>query len=163
MHHHNRCMGSNITFTNRPLAAVDCWVGVIQDDNWSSLTVAASEYCSLDYCNEEDINVTISDPDSQCNYNHSLTLCGGCQPGLSLALKSAQCLPRKWTMISSLLHVYSTIATIPPHVILNSPNCEFSRSACTVECKNVLCTDSCVTSTGITKYSLNSNSTQSSM
>ena len=66
------------------------WVGVIHDDNG---TVAASEYCSLDYCNREESNVTLSEPDSQCNYNHSGTLCGGCQPGLSLALGSAQCLP----------------------------------------------------------------------
>ena len=33
-----------------------------------------------------------SEPDFQCSYNHSGTLCGGCQPGLSLALESAQCL-----------------------------------------------------------------------
>ena len=65
------------------------WVGMIQDGNG---TVAASEYCPLDYCSGEDSNVTLSEPDSQCNYNHSGTLCGGCQPGLSLALGSAQCL-----------------------------------------------------------------------
>ena len=69
------------------------WVGIIQDDNGTNGTVAISEYCSLDYCNTVGSNVTLSDPDSQCNYNHSGTLCGGCQPGLSLALGSAQCLP----------------------------------------------------------------------
>ena len=68
------------------------WVGMIQDDNGTNGTVAASEYCSMDYCNAEESNVTLSEPDSQCNYNHSGTLCGGCQPGLSLALGSAQCL-----------------------------------------------------------------------
>ena len=68
------------------------WVGMIQNDNGSNGTVAASEYCPLDYCNTEDSNVTLSEPDSQCNYNHSGTLCGGCQPGLSLALGSAHCL-----------------------------------------------------------------------
>ena len=65
------------------------WVGILKDDNE---TVAASEYCSYDYCNNGDRNVTLDEPDSQCNYNHSGTLCGGCQPGLSLALGSAQCL-----------------------------------------------------------------------
>ena len=65
------------------------WVGTLKEDNG---TVVASEYCSFDYCNRGDSNVTLSDPDSQCNYNHSGTLCGGCQPGLSLALGSAQCL-----------------------------------------------------------------------
>ena len=68
------------------------WVGMIQDDNGTNGTVAASEYCPLDYCNAEDSNVTLSEPDSQCNFNRSGTLCGGCQPDLSLALGSAQCL-----------------------------------------------------------------------
>ena len=68
------------------------WVGVIQDDDGTNETVAVSEYCSLNYCSAEDSNVTLSDPDSQCNYNHSGTVCGGCQPGLSLDLGSAQCL-----------------------------------------------------------------------
>ena len=69
------------------------WVGMIQDDNGTSGNIAASEYCPLDYCSKGENNVTLSEPDSQCNYNHSGTLCGGCQPGLSLALGSAQCLP----------------------------------------------------------------------
>ena len=66
------------------------WIGTSKEDNG---TVVASEYCSFDYCHKGDSNVTLSDPDSQCNYNHSGTLCGGCQPGLSVALGSAQCLP----------------------------------------------------------------------
>ena len=69
------------------------WVGMIQDDNGTNGTVVASEYCPLDYCNREDSNVTLSEPDSQCNFDHAGILCGGCQPGLSLALGSAQCLP----------------------------------------------------------------------
>ena len=68
------------------------WVGMKQDYNGTSETVAASESCPLDYCNKENITVTLKEPDPQCNYNHSGTLCGGCQPGLSLALGSAQCL-----------------------------------------------------------------------
>ena len=68
------------------------WVGMIQDDNGTDGTVAASEYCPLDYCNKEENNVTLNESDPQCNYNHSGTLCGGCQPGLSLALGSAQCM-----------------------------------------------------------------------
>ena len=67
------------------------WLGTLKEGNGTVFTI--SEYCIFDYCNKEDSNVTLSDPDSQCNYNHSGTLCGGCQPGLSLALGSAQCLP----------------------------------------------------------------------
>ena len=54
-------------------------------------TVTTSN-CPYKYCNREEINVTLEDPDSQCNFNHSGTLCGGCQPGLSLALGTNQCL-----------------------------------------------------------------------
>ena len=68
------------------------WVGMIDEDNATNGTVAASEYCPLNYCSKGASIVTLSEPDSQCNYNHSGTLCGGCQPGLSLALGSAQCL-----------------------------------------------------------------------
>ena len=66
------------------------WVGTLKNDNG---TAVASKYCVFDYCNKGNNNVTLSNPDSQCRYNHSGTLCGGCQPGLSLALGSAQCLP----------------------------------------------------------------------
>ena len=68
------------------------WVGVDGNE-----TLAASQYCPLNYCKDESIQVTLKDssttgPDSQCNYRHSGALCGGCQPGLSLALGSEQCL-----------------------------------------------------------------------
>ena len=56
-------------------------------------SVVVSEYCPYNYCKKEKVNVTLSDPDSQCNYNHAGTLCGQCQQGLSLALGSAKCLP----------------------------------------------------------------------
>ena len=69
------------------------WVGMIDEDTATNGTVAASQYCPLNYCSKTASNVTLIEPDSQCNYNHSGTLCGGCQPGLSLALGSAQCLP----------------------------------------------------------------------
>ena len=69
------------------------WVGMIDDDNRTNGIVSASQYCPLNYCSKAASNVTLSESDSQCRYNHSGTLCGGCQPCLSLALGSAQCLP----------------------------------------------------------------------
>ena len=69
------------------------WVGMIDGDNGANGTLAASQYCPLNYCSKAASNVTLSESDSQCWYNHSGTLCGGCQPGLSLGLGSAQCLP----------------------------------------------------------------------
>ena len=67
------------------------WVGVHGNE-----TLATSRYCPLNYCKDESIQVTLQDnsttgPDSQCGYRHSGVLCGGCQPGLSLALGSEQC------------------------------------------------------------------------
>ena len=68
------------------------WVGIDANE-----TIAGSQHCPLNYCKNESIKVTLQDknatgPDSQCNYKRSGILCGGCQPGLSLALGSEQCL-----------------------------------------------------------------------
>ena len=65
-------------------------------------TMAASN-CPYNYCNREEINMALEDPDSQCNFNHSGTLCGGCQPGLSLALGTNQCMYCPNTHLSLLL------------------------------------------------------------
>ena len=53
-------------------------VGMTQDDNGTNGTVAASQFCPLNYCNKKYSNVTLTKPDSQCNYNHSGILCGAC-------------------------------------------------------------------------------------
>ena len=47
--------------------------------------------------------MALEDPDSQYNYNHSGTLCGGCQPGLSLALGTNQCMYCPISYLSLLL------------------------------------------------------------
>ena len=60
-----------------------------QDDNG---TLVASQYCPINYCNRQDINVTLVKPDSQCINNHSGILCGACQPGLNVVLGSERCL-----------------------------------------------------------------------
>ena len=65
-------------------------------------TVTASN-CPYNYCKIEKIIMTLQNPDSQCNFNHSGTLCGGCQPGLSLALGTNQCLQCPNTHLALLL------------------------------------------------------------
>ena len=65
-------------------------------------TVTASN-CPYNYCNREEVNVTLQYSDSQCNFNHSRTLCGGCQPGLSLALGTNHCLHCPNTHLALLL------------------------------------------------------------
>ena len=69
------------------------WVGMISNDNTTIGTIAASQYCPLNYCNSFDCNVSLTKSDTQCSYNHAGILCGACQPGLSLALGSERCLP----------------------------------------------------------------------
>ena len=69
------------------------WVGMISNDNTTTGTIAASQYCPLNYCSSVDHDVSLTKSDTQCSYNHSGILCGACQPGLSLALGSERCLP----------------------------------------------------------------------
>ena len=55
--------------------------------------VIVHKHCPFSYCKLEEVNVNLKYPDAQCAFNHSGTLCGACQPGLSLALGTPQCLP----------------------------------------------------------------------
>ena len=69
------------------------WVGT-----YGNNTVATSKYCPYNYCKHarSEVNLTAQESESdyindsitdvQCNLHHSGVLCGGCQPGLSLAL-----------------------------------------------------------------------------
>ena len=84
------------------------WIGT-----HSSGALAASKYCPYNYCTSTQISLTLQEPDyehgnhsstdTQCNYRHSGILCGGCQPGLSLAFGSDRCLHCSNVYISLLL------------------------------------------------------------
>ena len=49
--------------------------------------------CPLDYCKNSTINVTLDNPNIQCDNNHSGILCGACKENFSLTLGSLNCLP----------------------------------------------------------------------
>ena len=84
------------------------WIGVEKDNNEALVT---SEYCPLNYCKSE--RVHLGEYDSQCNYNHSGTLCGGCRAGLSLALGSSQCLScSNWYLILTLPFAVAGVALV---------------------------------------------------
>ena len=68
------------------------WIGPFTDDNDTITDVMSSENCPLNFCKDEAVSFQLNASSAQCNYNHSGLVCGGCQPGLSLALGSAQCL-----------------------------------------------------------------------
>ena len=54
--------------------------------------VVVSQSCPNGYCNQSTQHINLRTPDAQCNYDRSGVLCGGCAPGLSLALGSNRCL-----------------------------------------------------------------------
>ena len=83
------------------------WVGT-----YGNNIVATSKYCPYNYCKRActEVNLTAQESESdysttdvQCNLHHSGVLCGGCQPGLSLALGTNQCLHCSNVYISLLL------------------------------------------------------------
>ena len=70
------------------------WIGYHYTDlNTSNKDgVILHNHCPFDYCEQEDINLNLFDPDEQCAFNRHGILCGGCKTGLSLALGSSQCI-----------------------------------------------------------------------
>ena len=79
------------------------WVGSVTNMNNTVTHVITSSQCPLQYCKKEKVNVSLSQPDSQCRYNHSGILCGACQSGLSLALGSTQCIECSNTYLALLV------------------------------------------------------------
>ena len=76
------------------------WIGFFKPSLANSTTgssnikhgVILHTHCPLDYCKQQDHDLNLIHPDSQCQLNHSGLLCGKCQLGLSLALGTSQCL-----------------------------------------------------------------------
>ncbi|XP_064388868.1 uncharacterized protein LOC135336920 [Halichondria panicea] len=64
------------------------WIEVINTTNETGYVVSS---CTLDYCVQKPVNISLSNPDEQCAYNRSGVLCGECEPGLSLMLATSNC------------------------------------------------------------------------
>ena len=73
------------------------WIGRDGNDTQTSYN------CPYNFCTMKEINIILNDSDSQCNFNHSGTLCGGCRSGLSLVLGSNTCLKCHNTLLTLLL------------------------------------------------------------
>ena len=80
----------NIT-TQTILRSGSVWVNASFDGNISNGVIVHKD-CPFGYCKTEVLHLNLKEPDTQCSFSHSGTLCGACQPGLSLALGSPQCL-----------------------------------------------------------------------
>ena len=59
------------------------WTEVINTTNGTGYVVSS---CTLDYCVQKPVNISLSNREKQCAYNRSGVLCGECEPGLSLVL-----------------------------------------------------------------------------
>ena len=53
--------------------------------------IVVHDRCPYDYCVPGDIDIDLTIPDEQCNYNRSGVLCGACQSNMSLVLGSSNC------------------------------------------------------------------------
>ena len=90
-HHHAECYIDNQTILRPPTT----WIGYHNSTGNTSTQsgVLFHQHCPFDYCNN--VNgwslITINNTDTQCLFNHSGILCGGCKPGLSLTLGSSHC------------------------------------------------------------------------
>ena len=82
------------------------WIGVSDTNE----TIAIHQHCPYDYCNSNVLSFNLSSPDDQCNYNRSGTLCGACQPGLSLVLGTSKC--KKCSNLWLLLTIVFALAGI---------------------------------------------------
>ena len=62
-----------------------------KQDNDSGL-ILHERGCPFDFCTNKPVNVSLSHPDVQCDFNRSGTLCGKCKVSYSLALGTLHCL-----------------------------------------------------------------------
>ena len=56
------------------------------------IEIIIHKHCPFDYCKSSDIELNLTEPENQCDFNRSGTLCGGCQSHFSQVLGSSRCL-----------------------------------------------------------------------
>ena len=64
------------------------WVGYDTDSD----SLILHPQCPFDYCTEVELIVQVDDSDTQCSYNRTGKLCGGCSGTTSLVLGSSRCI-----------------------------------------------------------------------
>ena len=84
----------NCTIADTPYftqtAGLDFWMGVSYvNTTYQGLVLCKS--CPAEYCKKGAVNVTLDNPDMQCDLNHTGLLCGACAANHSLMLGSSQC------------------------------------------------------------------------
>ena len=67
------------------------WARGLYDANSSYVGIELFPNCPFDYCKKEAVNFTLLDPDKQCAYDRSGTICGQCMVNYSLTFGDVQC------------------------------------------------------------------------
>ena len=66
------------------------WIGIVHiNDTYQGLVLCKS--CLAEYCKKGAVNITIDNPDMQCDLNRTGLLCGACAANHSLMLGSSKC------------------------------------------------------------------------
>ena len=72
------------------------WIGPFSRGTNDATGIVSATYCPYSYCKDNEIDLHVNgdsfDPDIQCNYKRSGTLCGACPASLSVVLGTNQCL-----------------------------------------------------------------------
>ena len=68
------------------------WMMAVYENSSYQGLLLHSDRCPFDFCVETPVEISLENPDIQCNHNHSGILCGSCQDDYSLALSSLHCL-----------------------------------------------------------------------
>ena len=100
MEHNVQCYISKTNYTIIRPASI--WVGFYYSSS-NNETVDGyifHDHCPFNYCNPNDINITMANLDEQCASNRSGILCGSCRNPLSLGFGTSQCIP------CSSMHLY---------------------------------------------------------
>ena len=65
------------------------WIGL--PENGSSSSILIHPNCPFDYCQSDDVDITVNTTNDQCRHKRSGVLCGSCEDGLSIVLGSSEC------------------------------------------------------------------------
>jgi predicted outer membrane repeat protein len=68
--------------------------------------------CPYDYCRSDGMDLDLTDPDSQCEFNRTGVLCGACKPGFSLTIGTNNCVECSNASLSLILAILVSAAAL---------------------------------------------------
>ena len=90
-YYHINCTIADTPYLTKT-AGLDFWMGVSYVNTTSTFKgLVLCKSCPAEYCKKGAVNVTIDNPDMQCDLNRTGLLCGGCAANHSLMLGSSKC------------------------------------------------------------------------